>query len=199
MGVVWCIGCPGAGKSTLARAKAKAKCDELRRPLLVVNCEGDREFDALPSCSTVAELPALIVRNRAVCFDALKASKPELRKLAGFLERAGPRVVLIDGAHALLDAHSAAGDAWVRLQRVHRHAELELIWTTHHLGGDVPQVVQACAPELYVFRTTSPAALKALEAQFGLDPQKIRTLERGNFVKVELGFPPSPLTRSRGR
>jgi hypothetical protein len=188
MGVVWCIGCPGAGKTTLARSIAAQRARSTGRKLLVVDAEGDANFRALPMGSTVSELPKLLVEHNAVSFDAMNAGKQELRRLPTFIERAGKLVVLVDGAHAVLDAHSSAGDVWVRLQRVHRHAELELIWTTHHLGGDVPQVVQACAPELYVFRTTSPAALKTLEREFGLEASRVRGLERGKYIKVEMGF-----------
>jgi hypothetical protein len=192
MGIVWCIGCPGAGKTTLAKSIAAQRARQLNRKLVVVDAEGDAGFRSLPMASNVGELPKLLAAHNAVSFDAMSCGKQELRRLPTFLERAGKLVVLIDGAHAVLDAHSSAGDAWVRLQRVHRHAELELVWTTHHLGGDVPQVVQACAPELYVFRTTSPSALKTLEKEFGLEMSRVRTLERGVYIKVEMGFRPTP-------
>jgi predicted transposase YbfD/YdcC len=186
--IVWCIGCPAAGKSTLARSIAARWARERGKKLLAIDCEGDSNFATLPRTAKVEELPALLVRNNAVAFDAMTCEKAELRKLARFVERAGNLVLLIDGAHALLDAHSSAGDAWVRVQRVHRHANLDLIWTTHHLGGDVPQVVQACAPEIFVFRTTSPSALKVLEREYGLDPSRVRELPQGKFAKVQLGF-----------
>ncbi len=192
MAVVWCIGCPGAGKTTLARSLAAEKARTTGRKLICIDAEGDANFRALPMARNVGELPKLLVAHNAVSFDAMSATKAELRRVPTFLERAGQLVVLIDGAHAVLDAHSSAGDAWVRLQRVHRHAELDLFWTTHHLGGDVPQVVQACAPEIYVFRTTSPAALKTLEREFGLDPAKVRALDRGRYIKVEMGFQSKP-------
>lgn len=186
--IAWLIGCPGAGKTTKARALALEWSTSTGKPLLAIDCEGDASMRALPRAATVGELAQLLARSRAVCFDAMSCHEAELGKLARFVERCGSLVLLIDGAHVVLDAHSSSGDAWVRLQRVHRHANLDLIWTTHHLGGDVPQVVQACAPDLYVFRTTSPAALKVLEREYALDPRTIRELPRGNFVRVETGF-----------
>jgi hypothetical protein len=185
----WCIGCPGAGKTTLARHLAFTAAVAQRRRILAIDCEGDASLRALPRAANVDELRELYARgNRAVTFDAMNATDEELAELARAVERAGSLVLLIDGAHVLLDAHSHAGDAWVRVQRVHRHARLDLVWTTHHLGGDVPQVVQACAPTLHVFRTTSPAALKVLEREYGLDPNLVRSLDVGNFVRVESGF-----------
>jgi hypothetical protein len=186
--VGWYIGCPGAGKTTLAKAHASTLAQRGRKRVVLVDAEGDERFSSLPPAADVSELVNVLTTHAAARFDVLNAADQELRALPQWIERCGSLVVLVDGAHAVLDSRSAAGDAWVRLQRVHRHANLDLLWTTHHLGGDVPQVVQACAPELYVFRTTSPAALATLEREYGLNPSEIRGLERGKFLRVRSGF-----------
>jgi hypothetical protein len=190
MSVGWYIGCPGAGKTTLAKAHAAALAQRGRKRLLLVDAEGDERFSSLPPAAELDELANVLVTHAAARFDVVHASDEALRDLPRWIENRGRFVVLVDGAHELLSARSASGDAWVRLQRVHRHAELDLLWTTHHLGGDVPQVVQACAPDLYVFRTTAPAALATLEREYGLNPSEVRSLERGNFLRVRSGFVP---------
>jgi hypothetical protein len=187
--IEWDIGCPGAGKTTHALAQAIQRAVVRGVPLIVVDGEGDPRVSIGRRCTRLDELDAELRGGARVATWGGDPSDPQTQQLAGAIERRGSVVLLVDGAHTLLSARSHTADAWVRLQRLHRHAQLDLYWTTHHLGGDVPQVVQACAPVLYVFRTTSPAALAVLQREYGLSSTVVAVLPRGHYLKVETGFP----------
>lgn len=184
----WYIGCPKAGKTTLAKAHAAELAKLGRKRVVVVDAEGDRSFESLPPANECEELGNVLVTHPAAVFDVLNASEDELRELPRWIERTKNLVVLVDGAHAVLSSRAASADDWVRIQRVHRHAKLDVLCTTHHLGGDVPQLVQALAPDLFVFRTTSPAALAVFEREYGIPPGAILRLECGSFLRVRTGF-----------
>jgi hypothetical protein len=187
--IAWYIGCPGAGKTTLALAHAAQRAVDRDVPLLVIDAEGDPRTTAkMRRCATPADWARELAEGWRLCSWSVSSLASTPDDWAAAIERRGSCVVLVDGAHALLTAHARAGDAWVRLQRVHRHRKLDLLLTTHHLGGDVPQVVQATAPELCVFRTTAPAALDVLERAWGLDRARIAALPRGRYVRVTTGF-----------
>lgn len=186
--IALCIGCTGAGKSTKARALVAQLARETGRRVVVVDCEGDRAFASLPRASDVDALAAQLKRARVVAFDAERAGPRELDRLARFIRELGNLIVLVDGAWAALDCRTPAKDPWVALCRKHRHANLALVLTTHHLGSDVSQSLQSFGPDLFVFCTTSPAALDTLERQYGLDRKQIRALRQGSFVHVRQGF-----------
>lgn len=184
----WAFGVPGSGKTTLALARAAELAVLQNRPLLVIDAEGDPRTAIGRRASNPEQwLCDVRVGWRLHTWRALDALD-QADAWAQAIERRGRVVVLLDGAHALLTAHAHAADPWVRLFRVQRHRELDLWLTSHHLGGDVPQVVQACAPTLYVFRVTSPAALHTLAREYRLDPARVAALPPGAYFRIASGF-----------
>lgn len=96
--------------------------------------------------------------------------------------------VLLDGAHAVLSARSHVSEPLIAAMRGHRHRELALLLSTHHLTGDVPQAALSCAPELYLFCCTSPAVLKTVEKEWGVPARKVSGLPQFSYLCVRLGF-----------
>ena len=100
------------------------------------------------------------------------------------------RVVLfVDEFANYISARTAQDDApLVRMMRSWRHVPANLLLTSQHLTGDVPQAVFSCAPRIFLFRSTALPVLKRLEEHFSLDRGKVRTLEQFEYLELYEGF-----------
>lgn len=186
-GVAWYIGCPNSGKTTLARAHACQAARENGWPILVVDTEGVAQLSSFPRARCLEAAVRMVWAERQSC--SLACPTPD--DFAGLLRaarRPGRVNLLVDEAHAWLNARSDSSDALIRLMRAHRHAKLRLFLTTQHLSGDIPQSALACSPELYVFRCTSPATLDRLRAHYGLCGTCVSNYSQFEYLRVFEGF-----------
>lgn len=183
----WYVGIPRAGKTRLAHSHLVQQCKRSRWPGLVVDSQGVDNFQAWPKAASTDEAGASIWGARrsiaytppdAECFEAI------IRQV---LDR-GRCNLLIDEAAFWLGAHRGRGGSLLRLLRAYRHAPASVFLTTQHLSGDVPQEALSCAPELFVFRCTSPAVLDRLEREYSADRRQIAALPQGCFVRISQGF-----------
>jgi hypothetical protein len=94
---------------------------------------------------------------------------------------------MVDEAHTYLTSRKGKDGPLLNLMRAHRHAEANVLLTTQHLTGDIPQEALSCAPRLFVFRCTSPAVLERLK-QEGLDVERIAALPQGHWIEHYEGF-----------
>lgn len=104
--------------------------------------------------------------------------------------QAGHVILLVDGSTYLMTSRTAVDAPIFELLRGHRHAPAWLLFTTHHFSGDIPQALLACSPHLFVFRTTQPAVLDRLEADYDLSRDAVTTLQQGECFVVYQGFDP---------
>lgn len=115
------------------------------------------------------------------------SSVKDLDQVARIAESGGKLVLLIDEAHYWLSGKGAS-PTLLRIMRATRHSQLRILLTTQHLSGDIPQAAFACAPDLYLFRTTAPRSLKVLESEFELDPEILSGLRAHYFIRKRTSF-----------
>ena len=111
----------------------------------------------------------------------------EVERVAEYAHELRRVVLLVDESSYYLHGGTRNSSALLRLIRAHRHAEAFLLFTTQHFSGDVPQAAFGGAPPVYVFQTTSPAALKRLRDDWGAPVELIRTLPVGRCVRLSTG------------
>ena len=116
------------------------------------------------------------------------ADAADFNALCEYLLRLGRVVVLIDEASFWITARGSKGSVLPKLMRLGQQQRVALHLTTQHLTGDLPQLAVSCAPELCVFRCTSRTVLAALEKDWGMDPEVVRKLLRGQYLRAKTGF-----------
>lgn len=186
--VAWYVGCPGAGKTTLAREHLAELVAANGWPAFVVDSQGVAQLDDVPHAATLDE--ALRVAFGAGEHVAYIPRGPlDFECIVRAALSAGRVNLLVDEAAFWITSHAGRTSPLMRLMRAHRHAPACLLLTTQHFSGDVSQQALSCAPRLYVFRCTSRAVLERLESDYGLDPAEVRALPRGKFFTLDSGFP----------
>lgn len=72
--------------------------------------------------------------------------------------------------------------------RATQHVQTRLYLTTQHFTADIPQAALSCAPDLFVFRCTSPRVLEVLERNFGMDTEHVRRLPQFHYLQHRTSF-----------
>ena len=188
-GVAWYVGIPGSGKTTLATAHAAELVRRKGWPVVCIDSQGVAQLASIPRVASPRDVVEHAWRLRRHCA-FIPESDEDVRSIARAALTTGRVVLLIDEAAYWLTAHDRHSPL-LRLMRAHRHANVCILLTTQHLSGDVPQEALACAPVLHVFRCESPAALERLERDYRIPPERIASLPRGHFLRIETGFPDS--------
>lgn len=181
------MGVPRAGKTRLAHAHAVRLARANSWPVLIIDSQGVGNFKNWPHAVSVEDAKLEIWAKRTSCAFIPK-SADDVEALVNSVLTAGRVNLLIDEAAYWLSSSRGRGGALVRLLRAYRHAPANVLLTTQHLSGDVPQEALSCAPTLYVFRCTSPAVLDRLEREFGTDRHLVSNLPQGQFVTIRTGF-----------
>jgi hypothetical protein len=184
----WYVGIPGAGKTTLARRHACELSAAEKKPILFLDSAGVANFEDVQHARTLKDL-AHLVWTRGEHAAWIPTSSEEVEALVHLVAARGSIVLLVDEAAFWLSSSRGRGGGLLRLMRAHRHARVHLLLTTQHLSGDVPQEALSCAPDLYVFRCTSPVVLDRLEREYGVERRKVSCLTRGEFLHLSTSFP----------
>lgn len=182
-GVRWYVGAPQTGKTTLALRHASQLVTERDVPLLVLDWGGVSNFlDEYHVHTPAAAVEELYGAKEHTFYTP--ASREDADELLAAVYEAGDSIVLIDEAHYQLGRH-ATSKPLLRLMRAHAHRRVHVLLTTQHLTGDIPQEAFACSPLVHVFRTSARTALERLEDDYGLDPNQLRALETGAYIRVD--------------
>lgn len=184
----WYIGCPGAGKTTLAAHHLAHLTIETKRPALVIDSGNVAQLAHVPRAASVADAIGRVWR-RGEHAALTPRNADDVEALARAVMAGRDVNLLVDEAAFWMTANKGRDSALLRLLRAWRHARASVLLTTQHLTGDVSQAALSCAPVLFVFRCTSPTVLDRLEREYGLDRNRVATLARGKYLRVESGFP----------
>jgi hypothetical protein len=182
------IGCPGSGKTTRALADARARARARGVPLAVIDPARTPTLESVRHYARLEDwIRALWAPGARAPVEAAHALEEEdAPRFFRACAAAGRLVLLIDESRWYASAHAMPQELR-RLIRAHRAFELDLLVTTQHYA-DLAQEVWACADRLIVFRTMAPRALERLRAEYGLDPEVLRHLGRGESVTLDLGL-----------
>lgn len=183
----WYIGVPGAGKTWLARAHSIEHIDRTGWPCIVVDPIGESDVDVggWESQGFVRVESARDVLRAYVAGCCVVWTPAEMREADAVFAAIGKRgrcVLVVDEAWRFLGSSSTRESPLLALMRTHRHRSVRVLLTAQHVGADVPQAALACAPEFFVFRTTSTTSLKRL-AELGIATSRLGSLARGRFVR----------------
>lgn len=201
-GVHWYIGIPRSGKTALAyklppEAKEKSHLEELSAstgwPCLIIDSAGVGNFDHLEHVKVDGRLAdeAITETVRKLWVEGKHATiTPADADMVDRLVRAagaGRRVhILIDEARNWC-SNRYISPALSRLMRSWRHSQVTIHLTTQYFG-DINSEGLSCGPHLWVFRSTAPMVLERLEREFGMDPEKVRTLPQYEYLHHYEGF-----------
>jgi hypothetical protein len=184
----WYVGCPRAGKTFLAYQHVQRDHALTGWPILVVDSTEAGNFDRVSHALSAEEALIEILANKKREIAWTPRDPEDVDALARAIRAGGRMHVLVDEAAFWIGGPRGRGGALLRLLRAYRHARVSLHLTTQHFSGDVSAEALACAPQLFVFRTTSPAALDSIERNFGLPAAKVRALPERQCLRVDLGF-----------
>jgi hypothetical protein len=181
------VGIPGSGKTEFALRRLWADCARTRRVGIILDLARVEQFKrpGVARASSLAELERIAWAKGEHVVYTPEDEDLEVQRVA-FLAREvhGNANLLVDECAG----HLGRKTQLVKLLRQHRHARSCVHLTTQHFSGDVGQAALSTAPELFVFRTTAPAALEALEADFRLPRETVSRLEKFRYLHCVLGF-----------
>ena len=185
--VAWIVGCPQSGKTTLAVSLAARLSRERRVPVLVVDSAEVHNLASVPRASIKEAIRACWESPRGNA-RLVPRDLREMNRICSVVRAGGNIVLLVDEANFWLSAQSGVSGDLTRLMRATQHAQVDVILTTQHLTGDVPQVALSCTSALYVFRCTAPRVLQTLEREFGMDRAAIASLPQFSYIPQRIGF-----------
>jgi hypothetical protein len=186
-GVRWIVGCPQSGKTTLARWLAGELSRARGVPVLVIdpakvwNLADQREYEIEEAVGALWKEPRASAR-------IVPRGLADVDRMCRAIRAGKDVVLLVDEAHFWLSAQSGSSPQLVALMRATQHARADLILTTHHLTGDVPQSALSCTTEIYAFRNVAPRVLECLDRSFGLPADRVRALPQFRWMRARLGF-----------
>ncbi len=186
-GVIWYAGAPNTGKTTLALKHAHEIVIATRRPVMVLDSISAKNFREEYHEENVEELVEGAWLDGVHTWYTPK-SREEVEQICDACYHAGNIVLIIDETANWLTAKSGIDTGLLRLMRSHRHCLVNVLLTTQHLSGDIPQAAFACDPDIYLFLTTAPAALKVIERDFGQDGEHVRHLRQGEHLFLPSGI-----------
>lgn len=186
--VVWAIGIPQSGKTTLAVSRAIARAEERGVPLVAIDSARVEQLRGLPEATSPDDLVQLAFREKRSCRYVPHVPEDCDRVLRA-IRKGRKVVVLVDEAHYWLSAHTAATcSELVHLMREAQHSRVDLFLTTQHLTGDVPQAALSCTSRVLVLRCTAPRVLDLLSKTWALDRGTIQALPQFHYLEAQIGF-----------
>lgn len=171
----------------------KAAADEIKRtgaPCIVLDPGRVDQWRGVPHAKTLAEVHrAAWVRRESV---ALAASPEDCETLCEALEKtgaaAGGFTLVIDELREYASSNRV-GDKLVLLARRHRHAKVSMLLGTQSIGDLRTDLISA-VDTIHTGRNMAPYNLETLKTRYGLEPEKLKALGRGEFITTYTGFAP---------
>jgi hypothetical protein len=171
-GVTLYVGAPGTGKTHAALEDLRTWEGER----WVMDLGGSKLLESIPKGPTGAGagLAGRFVREQRWTPETPDELDARLR----LAYRRGNLALLVDDVAALPSKEVG------RLCRLWRPRNIRLLLTTQHVSADVGQVVLACDPTIFAFRTTSPASLDWLWQWHRVTPDELAGLKCGEALEL---------------
>lgn len=179
------LGCPGSGKTTLARALASADVAASGCPLIIVDTGRNELFEDQYHAAGLAEVLDIVwgegdhvtwTPARREEFDALCGAIYEAAEDAR--RRGAPAVLpilLLDEIANILPPSKQLGANCQKCLREQRRT-LSGFYATGQLYHDGGRVLKGLVTDWYVHRMTAPEDQSDLRADYGLDPDVVGKL-----------------------
>lgn len=187
-GICVYVGTTGSGKTYLAWKHLKRLRRRARVPCLLIDSAGAENFQGEPHAKGLAEVAAqLNDPNKGIVYwtpenvlevDALFSVLLRLAKEG----KATPIGIMIDEV-SFWTVESRSKELR-KLCRLWRHVKVTLLITSQHVSGDLGQVMLACNPLLFLFKTTAPASLKWIEDNHAVTAEEVRAIPERSWVEV---------------
>jgi hypothetical protein len=177
------VGAPGAGKTELAVRHLRELILASGCPAIILDPIGARNFD--PLGLGITEDPGAAIRavwdeGRNVRF--MPSVKEHYDAVFAAARRRGRAIILVDELANVISPWSITPGISL-VFRAHRHLQVTVLCTTQYVG-DFPPVLLSVATRAYVFRTAGDRALSRLEQEYGLPPDRVRSLPvPGHFIE----------------
>lgn len=181
----WYVGCPHSGKTTLASVHARWIAEEIGYRVVVLDSEQVSDFRGLPHVAP-QELPDLVWKQRKIAA-VTPRNLADVESVARIVRAGKDAVLLVDEASLWL-SNRRCSEELLRVLRTTQHCRSRVLLTTQHFSGDIPQPALACAPDLFLFRTTAPRALEALSKHYDVDAAQVRALTRYSYLAKRTTF-----------
>ncbi len=186
-GPVIIIGCPGSGKTTLAREMAIAEAERTGFPMLVIDSARVDQFKDVHHAPSVKDTILRIWGEGKHC--AYTPEAPEDFDRLAAAARAGKRVIIvIDELKNVLPSVRSMSLPFQLAMRLWRHSEIQGIYATTQSYADAARPLRAVVSQWIVFRMTAPADLEALKQDLGLDPAEVASLPQFQKIERKVGF-----------
>lgn len=188
-GIEVAVGTTGTGKTYLLYQELKKLART--RPAVLIDSIGAENFLLFPHAKSLADVgnqlrawkPGTIIYwtpDGIEDFDAFFNALLAVQK-AG---KASPIAVLVDEVSAW--TMETRSKALRKICRVWRHAKLTLLITSQHVSADLGQVMLACNPLFYLFRTTSPRSLDWIEDNVRIPRESIEALPDRHWFEIRI-------------
>jgi len=183
------VGCPHSGKTTLASVHARLYSKQFRLRIVVLDTEETDDFSGLVHCRP-RDLPRVVWTDGQAA--AVKPRDLADVELVARAVRGGKNAVLLVDEASLWLSNRRCSEELLRVLRTTQHCRSRVLLTTQHFSGDIPQAALACAPDLFLFRTTSPRAIETLSKHFDVNAGQVRNLPRYDYLHQRTTFDAGP-------
>lgn len=179
---IWYVGAPKYGKTFRAQTDCTRLVALTNLPALVIDSAGAMTDTGL-ELSTPEQAINSVWGSERRSARVIPRDRKEAESIFSAAYSGGSVILLVDEIGFWLTSRIQSASL-ARIMRSRRHRRVSLLATTQHFSGDVSQEARACSPSIYVFRTTSPAALRVLEKDYQLNPEAVRRLGVGQHFLI---------------
>jgi hypothetical protein len=174
------VGTTQIGKTYKAIEMLREYHEQSKLGALVLDLGGAKNFRSWPHAKTHEEVIQRVwVERGLVAYTP--SDEEDYEVMLDAIRKAGGIAVLIDEIGLYPRSRQLA-----QLCRVWAHAGVTLFFTAQHVSADLGQVLLACNPHLFVFKTTSPRSKQWIQDELELDIAAVNAQPLGVYTEIRL-------------